>query len=270
MDRKRISIVGGIFYKPTARSENKDIYGNDINISNLQSYVHNPVQSSGVIKSEYAEPYAALMGSSPLVKATPIKIEHYNDVPAAIPVTISQTYEQQMNPSNQSDNARAWDEVYKQYGQTLGIKDKRAYAYLLGQIQHESNNFSYTEELGSGENYEGRLDLGNLQIGDGKKYKGRGPIQVTGRANYEKIYKEFFVPNGLEEYNIVDNPELAKDPKIGALLTMGWLATTENGKKAIEAANRYDVRGTTHAINGGFNGLNDRIKRTNELLKNIT
>ena len=90
------------------------------------------------------------------------------------------------------------------------------------------------------------------------------------RFNYEKIYKDFFVPNGLGEYNIVNNPELAKDPYIGSLLSIGWLATTSNGKRAIDAANRYDVKGATYAINGGYNGLNDRIKRTNELLINLS
>lgn len=77
------------------------------------------------------------------------------------------------------------------------------------------------EGLNTGEEYEGRKDLGNNQTGDGRRFKERGPIQVTGRANYEKIYKDFFVPNGLGEYDIVNNPELAKDPYVGSLLSIG-------------------------------------------------
>jgi predicted chitinase len=47
------------------------------------------------------------------------------------------------------------------------------------------------------------------------------------------------------------------------------LATTNNGKRAIEASNKYDVKGVTYAINGGYNGLDDRIRRTNNELKHI-
>ena len=85
--------------------------------------------------------------------------------------------------------------------------------------------------------------------------------------NYEKIYNDFFIPNGLGEYDIVNNPELANDPRIGSLLSMGWFAVTDQGARAIASANNYDIRGVTKAINGGYNGLEDRIRRTNELLK---
>ena len=120
------------------------------------------------------------------------------------------------------------------------------------------------EEIADGSAYEGRKDLGNTQKGDGKKYKGRGPIQVTGRNNYKKIYEEFFVPNGLGEYNIVENPELGSDPKIGSLMTIGWLYTNP---KAIEALNNHDTKAATEAINGGLNGLSNRNEITNRLLK---
>ena len=172
-----------------------------------------------------------------------------------------------MVKTNPIYNKTCWDNVYLKHGHLLSLKDEKAYLYLLGQLMHESCNFKYMEELASGKAYEGRKDLGNTSPGDGVRYKGRGPIQVTGKANYKRIYEKFFVPNGLEEYNIVDNPELGSDPNIGSLMSIGWLVVTENGKKAISAMNDYDVKMATKYINGAYNGLEDRIKKTNELLK---
>ena len=163
-----------------------------------------------------------------------------------------------------SENESAWNEVWKQYGSQLGLKDEEAYLHLLGQLKHESGNFNHMEEIADGSAYEGREDLGNTQKGDGKKYKGRGPIQVTGRNNYKKIYEEFFIPNGLGEYNIVENPELGSDPRIGSLMTIGWLYTNP---KAIEALNNHDAKASTEAINGGLNGFSNRVNIINGLLK---
>lgn len=260
-------IVGGIFYNPQKKEELRDIYGELIDLPKLSSYVHEPVR----VDSQpigYQRQYQITTPTQQEIK------EVSSEQIQTDPTWIIPTYGEVSTPSVQvtqvySSNEDAWNKAWEQYGSKLGIKDRKAYAHLLGQVKHESGDFKYMEGLNTGEEYEGRKDLGNTQKGDGKRYKERGPIQVTGRTNYEKIYKDFFVPNGLGEYDIVNNPELAKDPYIGSLLSIGWLATTSNGKRAIEAANRYDIKGATYAINGGYNGLNDRIKRTNDLLKEI-
>ena len=96
-------------------------------------------------------------------------------------------------------------------------------AAFLAQVGHESGQLRYSEEIASGKAYEGRKDLGNTNPGDGVKYKGRGLIQVTGRANY-KIFDEWLHKNNYLTINqsIIDNPELvSSNPEI-AVLSAFW------------------------------------------------
>lgn len=241
------NIVKGIIYQPHVKKT--DIYGEELDVPNLVSYQHTPIR---VV--EKPKPY-----EQKYIFKSPVQTEIIaEELPAATPIILG--------GMRNSDNESAWNKAWEEYGSELGLKDDKAYNYLLGQILHESGGFEYMEEIADGSAYEGRKDLGNIYEGDGKKFKGRGPIQVTGRSNYEQIYNNFFVPNDLGKYDIVNNPELANDPYIGSLLSIGWLTATENGKKAITESNNYNIRELTKAINGGYNGLADRIRRTNELL----
>ncbi len=83
----------------------------------------------------------------------------------------------------------------------FNITNKRRAAAWLGNVAKESGELYYTEEIASGAAYEGRLDLGNTQIGDGVRFKGRGYIQITGRANYTRIARDLKIP-------CVANPDL--------------------------------------------------------------
>lgn len=83
------------------------------------------------------------------------------------------------------------------------ITNKRRAAAWLGNVAKESGELFYTEEIASGAAYEGRLDLGNTQRGDGVRFKGRGYIQITGRANYTKIAQALNIA-------CVAHPELLK------------------------------------------------------------
>lgn len=121
---------------------------------------------------------------------------------------------------------------------------------FLAQLAHESGQLVYMEELASGEAYEGRTDLGNTQPGDGKRYKGRGPIQLTGRANYRAAGKAL----GLD---LEGNPELVKTPAVG-FRTSVWFWTTK-GLNALADVGTLDAfRQITRRINGGTNGQADR------------
>lgn len=94
---------------------------------------------------------------------------------------------------------------------TYGILDTGLrLAHFMGQCAHESGGFIYMEEIASGAAYEGRADLGNTQPGDGRRYKGRGPIQLTGRENYRAFGREV----GMD---FEAHPELVAYPSIGLL-----------------------------------------------------
>ena len=86
------------------------------------------------------------------------------------------------------------------------IDTDKEIAAFIAQIGHESGQLRYVEEIASGAAYEGRKDLGNTQKGDGKRFKGRGLIQITGRYNYTQLSKD------LGE-DFVKNPELLSTPK---------------------------------------------------------
>ncbi|MFU8928323.1 glycoside hydrolase family 19 protein, partial [Acinetobacter puyangensis] len=130
---------------------------------------------------------------------------------------------------------------------TYGILDSELrFSHFLAQLAHESGNFKYMEEIASGSAYEGRADLGNTQKGDGTRYKGRGPIQLTGRANYRKYGQAL----GIDFEN---NPTIVALPSIGLLVACKyWL---DNGLNAL--ADKDDVTTITRRINGGLNGFDD-------------
>ena len=120
---------------------------------------------------------------------------------------------------------------------------------FLAQLAHESAELRYMEEIASGAAYEGRANLGNTQPGDGKRYKGRGPIQLTGRANYTK-YGQLL---GLD---LVNNPTVAATKEVGFRIAgQYWKLNGLN-----ELADAQNFKQITKRINGGYNGLDDRIK----------
>lgn len=132
-----------------------------------------------------------------------------------------------------------------------GIDTPLRQAHFLAQLAHESAEFTYTEELASGAAYEGRADLGNSEPGDGVRFKGRGLIQLTGRANY----RDFGAAIG-EDLLSGDNPRrVAADPRL-AVEAACWF-WRDKGLNAL--ADRDDVRKVTKRINGGYNGLEHRM-----------
>lgn len=158
---------------------------------------------------------------------------------------------------------------------------------FLSQVGHESAGLLYTEELASGTAYEGRKTLGNVQPGDGVKYKGRGLIQITGRTNYQALSDYFKI-------DFVNNPTWLAGKKSSlcnadqlkyAALSAGWfwsikklneladmMATGEelehHENDAVASNKNLEVfTAITKKINGGINGLEDRVTRFNNGIK---
>lgn len=120
-------------------------------------------------------------------------------------------------------------------------------AHFIAQVAHESGGFVYMEEIASGAAYEGRADLGNTQAGDGKRYKGRGPLQLTGRANY----REYGQALGIY---FEEHPDIVAYPSIGLHVACEYWK-----RKGLSAlADMDDVTAITKKVNGGLNGFDDR------------
>ena len=129
----------------------------------------------------------------------------------------------------------------------FGIDTSQRQAAFIAQVAHESGSLRYTLELATGDAYEGRADLGNVQPGDGRRYKGRGLLQITGRANYRACGNAL----GLD---LIGSPQLLEVPT-GACRSAGWYWRVRDLNRFADA----DKFGSlTKAINGGYNGLDER------------
>lgn len=167
-------------------------------------------------------------------------------------------------------------------------------AHFLAQISHESDNFKYTQEnlnysadrllqifpkyfkdralaeqyqkkpiMIASKVYGNRLGNGDESTQEGFKYRGRGYLQVTGKINYIK-FGQFI------NENIVDNPDLLATAKY-AMLSAGWFFSLKKINLVSDRGPSEDViKQVTLLVNGGYNGLEDRIARFNNYYKIIT
>ena len=133
------------------------------------------------------------------------------------------------------------------YMTEYGIDTTARVSAFISQIIHESGSFRYTQEIASGKAYEGRKDLGNVKFGDGKRFKGRGLIQITGRSNYEQISK-------FTGIDFLHTPTLLETPEYAVMSACWWW----NSRSLNALADKYMFTAITKIINGGFNGLEER------------
>lgn len=139
------------------------------------------------------------------------------------------------------------------------LETPRLVAYALATIAAESAGFQPLVEMVSKYNtardpfdrYEGRATLGNTVAGDGARYRGRGFVQLTGRANYRNYGQRIYQP-------LEDQPQLANDPAIAAQLLALFIA--DRAIKIDTALKALDFASARRAVNGGTHGL-DRFTR---------
>ncbi|WP_338761971.1 glycoside hydrolase family 19 protein [Massilia sp. METH4] len=155
-------------------------------------------------------------------------------------------------PTARREKAELYAEPLRRAMLECGISTVPRATMFLAQIAHESGSLNFVRELwGPTEQqrgYEGRKDLGNTQTGDGFKYRGRGLIQVTGRANYAECGKALVL-------DLIKYPELLETPD-GAARSACWFWLTRGLNTLADAGDFIKV---TKRINGGTTGLAARV-----------
>ena len=166
------------------------------------------------------------------------------------------------------ENATKFAPYLNRYMNKYGINNAERAMMFLAQIGAESARLKATEEYASGAAYEGRSDLGNTQQGDGVRFKGRGLIQITGRANYQKVKDSL-------GWDVVNNPQLLEQPDKATEVSAWWYSQRKRDGKTLnewadlmkpnqsvnEGNNAYVFEQITRAINGGVNGLESRKEK---------
>jgi predicted chitinase len=132
-------------------------------------------------------------------------------------------------------------------------------AAFVAQLAHESGQFRFMEEIWGPTDAQRRYEpastlatrLGNTETGDGKRFKGRGPIQITGRANYRQF-------GDLLGLDLLGSPEQAAVPDVAfRIAALFWAKNGLNDLADRGTAEAFKL--ITRRINGGFNGLEERL-----------
>jgi putative chitinase len=168
-------------------------------------------------------------------------------------------------PHFAGDNAARQAAITAEAGEVLAatldeytINTRLRIAHFLGQTCHESAGFRTTEEFATGDAYEGRKDLGNTQPGDGRRYKGRGLLQLTGRANYREYGKALKI-------DLENNPALAAEPALSLRIACEYWKR-RNINAACDRDDLFTVSKLINGVgrNGQPNGLDDRRNYTSK------
>jgi len=159
--------------------------------------------------------------------------------------------------------AETWAEPLARACACYEINTPLRIAAFIAQIGHESGCLRYTSEIWGPtkwqRRYEGRADLGNTEPGDGFRFRGRGLIQLTGRANYARASNALGV-------DLLASPELLEQPRLAAL-SAAWFWDAHHLN---DLADSGDMRHITRLINGGYHGLEERMALYERALQGLS
>jgi predicted chitinase len=191
-----------------------------------------------------------------LVKGQKVKVpDNAKEIPVAKKVDKNPEVKKS-EPKTVSSSSNAHENLAIKAATAAGIKGIEL-AQFMAQLKHESADFAHMKEIGGGldfKKYDPKFApkkakvLGNTQVGDGARYKGRGFIQITGRDNYRMAGEALGLP-------LEAKPELAANPEIAAKIAVWYW----NTRVKPDVSNFNDTAAVTKKINPGLRGLADRL-----------
>lgn len=125
---------------------------------------------------------------------------------------------------------------------------------LFANLAHESANFKYMVEIDPGYYLNNRLDLGNRIPGDGPRFRGCGPLQVTGRTHFEAFYNWLREHKGIDDPAIVERGTEYVANKYPFLIAVSWIERND----LLNICLTQGFEACCVKINGGYNGFSDR------------
>lgn len=205
------------------------------------------------------EQFASLVGGKGYAAAPGPSAPAPVEAPATPGLTV-ETLAEAMGGTVSLDRYRSLLPAFRDAMIAAGCTTIERAAMWCAQLGHESGGLRWMEEIADGSDYEGRRDLGNSQPGDGTRFKGRGPIQITGRHNYGELsrwaHSRGLVPSPTF---FLDQPAQLASDRYGFLGAVWyWTAARPQINSLCDDRN---LEGVTRAINGGLNGIDDRRTR---------